>query len=464
MSKKPKRAFDLRPTDGDTLTTEGYTPIDYDDGNASARSDTQLANVISNRLGNPSIVPPVSGTYSAVIQDNQTQATYNNNFTGSYDRHFATITGATPSLTTDGLAGPATGVIELGDYLPHSLDIWTGVLGDPPTTIAWTPQTPAEDDGTGGFAVQANDTLEPSTITDFAGTTTGTSDPTTEIIYTWSAATDSGSGMDRYDLYQDNDGQQTLLVSDVTSGVTLSGRTPSGIFTAFVRAYDSSGNFSASNRSTVQLDAATSAGTINFDDSGIPAKSQAESTATFSLGLTLTGNTDGQQKTCRVFIREYEDVTFENGASNGQITIPGAGHFVATFNSGNSYATTVAITISDIDTLQNNYFEVYIDADTLNDDSGVGNNPSVGSNNKLLCELTGTGTVEGVEYVEYAAGGGEDVIVLDADMSLIQYRTGSVKSDDWELEDYADTALVDDTVIWSGSPGAAAQYLRVGVN
>src|SRR5210317_845894 len=222
MSKKPKRAFDLRPTDGDTLTTEGYTPIDYDDGNASARSDTQLANVISNRLGNPSIVPPVSGTYSAVIQDNQTQATYNNNFTGSYDRHFATITGATPSSTTDGLAGPATGVIELGDYLPHSLDIWTGVLGDPPTTIAWTQQTPAVDDGTGGFTIQAVDTIEPTTITDFAGVV-GT-DPTTQIDFTWSSTTDAGSGVNRYDVYDWNDSQPFLLSADETNAYTLSGR------------------------------------------------------------------------------------------------------------------------------------------------------------------------------------------------------------------------------------------------
>ena len=179
-------------------------------------------------------IPIVSGTFTAYFKlPNDTVATYESNFSDNYDRHYAVLDGTTPTLITDGFIGVASGDIDVLDYDSHSLTMWTGVL-DGVGGITWTQRDEDADlsDGNGGVVLQANDTIPPTEVTDI----TYTSITSTAADLSFTAASDSGSGIKQHDLYNDDTG--IIEQSDISSPVSLTNLIPGTTYNYKIQATD----------------------------------------------------------------------------------------------------------------------------------------------------------------------------------------------------------------------------------
>ena len=413
MSKKIRDVFNSNPNAGEDVSRTIYIPVDDGTNNEIAYSDAQLSATIAHRLG-INYQKPISGTFSVVVPDDSTVATYLNNFADSYDRHYVTIGNDVPLSSTDGIAGPANGSIDLQDYTQKSVKLWTYAGG------TWTQRTPEVDDGNGGFSVIAMDSTPPI-ITNFS-LSLGT-DPTSELDFSVSA-TDSESGLDLSSGIMRDAVTGKVIRSGLGLSGTLNNMSGSGSLTFEIS--DNNGNTSITNAVDYTMSAPGGvAGSIAFDNSGVPAITHNENAGNLSIPISITGNTDGDEKTVQVNLRLW------TAEDTGQIT--DGSPYTATFNSANGYSTSITVTVTDKSSTQINRIEAWIDPASVTSGAGFGD-PAVGDNNAILIDIVGSGAGSGA-YQEYDPGDGTGRIVVDADAAEWKFRQDTVNNVEWLSED-----------------------------
>lgn len=129
---------------------------------------------------------------------------------------------------------------------------------------------------------QTGDTTAPTTPANLAAGTPST----TSIPLTWSASTDSGSGVAGYQVYQGS----TLVGSTTSTSLTVSGLSPDTAYSFTVRARDVAGNVSAASTAVTARTAV-----VNGSDTvapSVPTGLEAGTGTTTTIPLRWTASTD----------------------------------------------------------------------------------------------------------------------------------------------------------------------------
>lgn len=160
------------------------------------------------------------------------------------DPQFQTDLSSYPHQTTDITQFPALSVLQNGDF---SLKAGSpcGGLGSSITSVA--------------SFLSAIDSTAPSVPSGLRATATTSSN----ISLSWSAATDSGSGLAGYKLYRNS--VQVANISAGTTSYTDSGLSPGTSYTYTISAYDNAGNQSAQSTS---IQATTTSAAVPGDCNG----------------------------------------------------------------------------------------------------------------------------------------------------------------------------------------------------
>ncbi|WP_456789245.1 cellulase family glycosylhydrolase [Cellulomonas sp. P5_C5] len=129
---------------------------------------------------------------------------------------------------------------------------------------------------------QTGDTTAPTTPANLAAGTPST----TSIPLTWSASTDSGSGVAGYQVYQGT----TLVGSTTSTSLTVSGLSPDTAYSFTVRAKDVAGNVSAASTAVTARTAVVTGGDTVAPS--VPTGLEAGTGSTTSIPLRWTASTD----------------------------------------------------------------------------------------------------------------------------------------------------------------------------
>lgn len=324
-------------------------------------------------------------------------------FTSATGIAVGTIIGSN-SVTISGLSAQNSITISGGEYSLNGSSLFTsadGVIVNTDTVVLRTTSSPDLGTETVVTVVLGNrtetwsvtttsiDTIPPERTSDALTLTLGT-DTTTQVDYIFTVHTDADSGPDltRHDFIDNNTGLLFRTVSAVTG--TLSNLTPGQTYNWFVRSYDlaTNPNFVDTVSSPITLDS-SSGGEVNFtlDGTTVPADTVAEDAGSVATSLTRTVTDQGDQTVT---------VTTTDGTAGAQIT--GLTASTVTFTASSATATK-SVTLTPIGADATNRFGISIDLAS----GGGATPPTIGSNNSLLIDVTGTGS--GVGYPLQSAAG-----------------------------------------------------------
>lgn len=158
------------------------------------------------------------------------------------------------------------------------------------TALAKTKAITLYDGGKLIWGTEPTGTVTDTTAPSVPGTPVASGITSTGASLTWTASTDSGSGVAGYDVYRVQGSTSTLVASPTTASTVLSGLTPSTAYSYTVKAKDVAGNVSA----------ASSAGTFTTADPpvevvppGTPGTPVASSVTSTGATLTWTASAAG---------------------------------------------------------------------------------------------------------------------------------------------------------------------------